>query len=152
MYVHPMPLSTSLLTQLQASSWTTSVFINAQLAYGRFTKSLGSSYQSSLTSARSEIDAFVATASNYSIPAEVTQASETPTYFSKPNWYTALPSGARAFKEQQVSDQFDVVRSVIAARASTATSTGGAVPTARVGEWVGAEFGVMAAAAVAAFL
>jgi hypothetical protein len=147
-----MPSSTCPLTPLQASSWTTSVFLNAQLAYGRFTKSLGSSYESSLTSARSEIDAFVATASNYSIPAEVTQADATPTYFSKPDWYAALPSGARAFKEQQVSDQFSVVRSVIARGATTATSTAGAVPTARAGEWAGAEFGVMAAAAMAAFL
>jgi hypothetical protein len=151
MYIHPIRTSTPYLTLPQAASWTTSVFLNAQLAYGRFTRSLGSSYQSSLTSARSEIDGFVATASNYSIPAEVTQADETPTYFSKPDWYTALPSGARAFKEQQVSDQFSVVRSVIA-RTSTVTSTAGAVPTARVGEWVGAEFGVMAAAAMAAFL
>jgi hypothetical protein len=136
----------------QAASWTTSVGLNARFAYGAFTRSLGSSYQSSLTSARSEIDAWAATASNYSIPAEVTQADSTPTYFSKPDWYTALPSKARAFKEQQVSDQFAIVKSVIGGGASTATSTAGAVPTARVDQWVGVEFGVMAAAAVAAFL
>ena len=136
----------------QASSWTTSVFLNAKIAYGRFTASLGDAYQSSLTSARSEIDDFVRTATNYSIPAEVTIADETPTYFSKPNWYTALPSAARSFKEQQVRDQFNVVRSVIAGRQTTATSTGGAVPTAHAQGWLGAEFGVMAAAAAAAFL
>ncbi|KAL7773230.1 hypothetical protein CFE70_003194 [Pyrenophora teres f. teres 0-1] len=112
------------------------------------------SYQASLTSARSEIDNFVKTATNYSIPAEVTMADETPTYFSKPNWYTALPSRARAFKEQQVQDQFSIVRSVIAGRQTTATSTstGGAVPTAMANGWLGAEFGLMAAAAAAAFL
>jgi hypothetical protein len=80
-------------------------------------------------------------------------ADETPTYFSKPDWYTALPSAARSFKEQQVSDQFNIVRSVIAARATSTTgSEGAAMPTALAGEWLGAEFGIMAAAAAAAFL
>ena len=146
------PYSQSKLTLSEASSWTTSVFLNAKIAYGRFTASLGDAYQASLTSARSEIDDFVKTATNYSIPAEVTMADQTPTYFSKPNWYTALPSAARSFKEQQVQDQFNIVRSVIAARQTTATSTGAAVPTAHAQGWLGAEFGVMAAAAAAAFL
>ncbi|RMZ71232.1 lignostilbene dioxygenase family [Pyrenophora seminiperda CCB06] len=154
-YTEP-PIPTSAIPTFSnpsdASSWTTSVFLNAKIAYGRFTASLGAPYQSSLTSARSEIDNFVKTATNYSIPAEVTMADQTPTYFSKPNWYTALPSAARAFKEQQVQDQFSVVRSVIAARQTTATSTGAAVPTAHVQGWLGAEFGIMAAAAAAAFL
>ncbi|KAF1944045.1 hypothetical protein EJ02DRAFT_452890 [Clathrospora elynae] len=158
-YTEP-PIPTSAIPTFSnpsdASSWTTSVFLNAQIAYGRFTQSLGPAYQTSLTSARSEIDAFVSTASNYTIPPEVTNADETPTYFSKPDWYTALPSGARAFKEQQVNDQFSIVRSVIAARETTggqgASSTAGAVPTARAQAWIGAEFGVMAAAAAAAFL
>ncbi|EOA87218.1 hypothetical protein ACJQWK_10263 [Exserohilum turcicum] len=151
----PIPTSAipSFANPSDASSWTTSVFLNAQIAYASFTKSLGEPYQASLTSARSEIDAFVATATNYSIPAAVTIADETTTFFSKPNWYTALPSKARAFKEQQVSDQFSIVRNVIAARASTtARSTGAAMPTAIPGQWMAAEFGVMAAAAAAAFL
>lgn len=80
----------------------------------------------------------------------MTDDSTTTTFFSKPDWYTALPSGAKAFKEQQVSDQFSIVRSVIDARATTASSTAGAAPTARA--WVDAKFGVMAAAAAAAFL
>lgn len=71
-----MASTAAVLTTTQASSWTTSVFLNAQIAYGRFTGSLGEPYQSSLTSARSEIDAFVRTATNYSIPAEVTMADE----------------------------------------------------------------------------
>jgi len=155
-YTEP-PIPTSAIPTFanpsDAQSWTTSVFLNAQIAYGRFTESLGEPYQSSLTSARSEIDAFVSTASNYSIPAEVTMADETPTYFSKPDWYTALPSAARSFKEQQVSDQFSIVRNVIAARATSTTgSEGAAMPTALAGQWLGAEFGVMAAAAAAAFL
>jgi hypothetical protein len=156
-YTEP-PIPTSAIPTFanpsDASSWTTSVFLNAQIAYGRFTGSLGEPYQSSLTSARSEIDAFVRTATNYSIPAEVTMADETPTYFSRPDWYTALPSAARSFKEQQVSDQFSIVRSVIAARAPTSTtgSEGAAMPTALAGQWLPAEFGVMAAAAAAAFL
>jgi hypothetical protein len=92
----------------------------------------------------------VRSVSNYSIPADVTNDGTTTTFFSKPDWYTALPSGAKAFKEQQVSDQFSIVRSVIAARATTAGSTGAAVPTAQA--FLDAKFGVMAAAAAAVFL
>jgi hypothetical protein len=92
----------------------------------------------------------VRSVSNYSIPADVTNDGTTTTFFSKPDWYTALPSGAKAFKDQQVSDQFSIVRSVIAARATTAGSTGAAVPTAQA--FLDAKFGVMAAAAAAVFL
>jgi hypothetical protein len=134
----------------QASGWTLSVFVNGNRAYTSFTSSLGPNYQSSRTSAASEIAAFARSASNYSIPADVTNDGTTTTFFSKPDWYTALPSGARAFKEQQVSDQFSIVRSVIAARATTASSTGAAVPTAQA--FLDAKFGVMAAAAAAVFL
>jgi len=56
----------------------------------------------------------------------------------------------RAFKEQQVSDQFSIVRMVIAARATTASSTGAAVPTSQA--FLDAKFGAMAAAAAAVFL
>lgn len=149
----PIPTSAipSFANSQDAASWTTSVFLNARIAYGRFENSLGAPYRSSQSSAASEIAAFAQTASNYSIPPEVTDPSQTPTYFSKPDWYTALPSGARAFKEQQVSDQFSIVRSVISARQTTgASSTAGAIPTAQA--WLGSEFGIMAAAAVAAFL
>ncbi|CAO2655197.1 Nn.00g102610.m01.CDS01 [Neocucurbitaria sp. VM-36] len=147
----PIPTSAipSFANPSEAASWTTSVFLNANFAYGRFTNSLGSTYKQSESSVASEIAAFVSTASNYSIPAAVTDSGTT-TFFSQPDWYTALPSGARAFKEQQVSDQFSIVRSVIEAGATTATSTAGAAPTARA--WVDAKFGVMAAAAAAAFL
>jgi hypothetical protein len=127
-----------------------SVFINGNRAYNSFTEALGSTYQSSRSSAASEIAAFARSASNYSIPADVTNDGTTTTFFSKPDWYTALPSGARAFKEQQVSDQFSIVRSVIAARATTASSTGAAVPTAQA--FLDAKFGAMAAAAAAVFL
>jgi len=142
----------------QAASWTTSVFLNARLAYGRFTSSLGAPYQASLTSARAAIEAFVRTAAhNYSVPAAVTVATETPTYYAQPAWYTALPSGARAFKEQQVADQFRIVQSVIRGRQATSSSSsnaaGAAAPTPRLHVWAGSkEFGVLAGVAVAAFL
>ncbi|OAL46688.1 hypothetical protein IQ07DRAFT_590226 [Pyrenochaeta sp. DS3sAY3a] len=153
-YTEP-PIPTSAIptfaNRVDAQSWTTSVFFNARIAYGRFTNSLGEAYKSSESSAASEIQAFAQSASNYSIPAAVTDPATTTSFYSAPDWYTALPSGARAFKEQQVSDEFSILRSVIAARATTATSTGGAAaPTARA--WVAGEFGVMAAAAAAAFL
>ena len=135
---------------LQASSWTTSVFLNANIAYRSFTNSLGEPYKSSSSSAASEIAAFVSTASNYSIPAQVT-GSGTTTFYGAPTWYSALPSGARAFKEQQVEDQFSVLRQVISARQTTASSSGAAsVPTGS--PWVRKEFGALAAAAAAAFL
>ncbi|KAF2627365.1 hypothetical protein BU25DRAFT_410969 [Macroventuria anomochaeta] len=134
-----------------AAAWTTSVFLNANFAYNRFTSSLGAPYKSSQSSAASEIAAFVATASNYSIPAAVTESTTTQTFFGVPSWYSALPSGARAFKELQVQDQFSIVRGVISARQTTSSSSGGAsVPTGM--PFVRAEFGVMAAAAAAAFL
>ncbi|KAF1921302.1 hypothetical protein BDU57DRAFT_553490 [Ampelomyces quisqualis] len=134
----------------QASGWTLSVFINGNRAYNSFTKALGSTYQSSRSSAASEIAAFARSASNYSIPADVTNDETTTTFFSRPDWYTALPSGARAFKEQQVSDQFSIVRSVIAARATTASSTAAALPTAHA--FLDAKFGAMAAVAAGVFL
>ncbi|KAF1933228.1 uncharacterized protein M421DRAFT_192309 [Didymella exigua CBS 183.55] len=131
-----------------ASSWTTSVFLNANFAYRSFTSALGAPYKSSSSSAASEIAAFVATA-NYSVPAQVT-GSGTTTFFGAPTWYSALPSGARAFKEQQVADQFSIVRSVIG-RQTTSSSTGAAgQPTGS--PWVRKEFGALAAAAAAAFL
>jgi hypothetical protein len=120
------------------------------IAYRAFTGSLGEPYKSSESSAASEIKAFVESASNYSVPAAVTESGTT-TFFSKPDWYTALPSGARAFKEQQVSDQFSIVRQVIEARQTTRSSTGGAtVPTTM--PFLDAKFGALAAAAAAAFL
>jgi hypothetical protein len=124
--------------------------VNGNRAYDSFTSGLGAPYQSSKSSAASEIAAFAQSASNYSIPAEVTQDGSTTTFFSKPDWYTALPSGARSFKEQQVSDQFSIVRSLIAAKTASASSTGAAVPTAQA--FLDAKFGVMAAAAAAVFL
>lgn len=135
----------------QAASWTTSVFLNANFAYNSFTRSLGDPYKSSQSSAASEIAAFVSTASNYSIPAAVTETTTTQTFYGAPTWYSALPSGARAFKEQQVSDQFSIVRQVIGSRQTTSSSSGAAsVPTGR--PFVRVEFGAMAAAAAAAFL
>ncbi|KAF3043002.1 hypothetical protein E8E12_009997 [Didymella heteroderae] len=147
----PIPTSAipSFANPSDASSWTTSVFLNANIAYRSFTNSLGEPYKSSSSSAASEIEAFVATASNYSIPAQVT-GSGTTTFYGAPTWYSALPSGARAFKEQQVSDQFSIVRQVISARQTTSSSSGGAsVPTGS--PWVRKEFGALAAAAAAAF-
>jgi hypothetical protein len=142
-------LSTS-INCIQASGWTFSIYLAANSAYDTFTNSLGSTYQSSRSSAASEIAALAASASNYTIPPAVTDDSTTTTFFSRPDWYTALPSGARAFKEQQVSDQFSVVRRVILGNTATASSTGAAVPTAQA--FVDAKFGAMAAAAAAVFL
>lgn len=149
----PIPTSAipSFANPADAASWTTSVFLNANFAYRSFTNALGEPYKSSSSSAASEIAAFVATASNYSIPATVTE-SGTSTFYGAPTWYSALPSRARAFKEQQVSDQFSIVRDVIAARQTTASSSGAAnAPTGT--PFARAEFGALAAVvAAAAFL
>lgn len=82
----------------------------------------------------------------------MTEDGPTQTFFTKPDWYTALPSGVRVFKEQQVSDQFSIVRAVIqGGKPGTATSTGSAAaPTA--GGLLDAKFGTLAAVAAAAFL
>ncbi|KAH6642195.1 hypothetical protein C7974DRAFT_468610 [Boeremia exigua] len=152
-YTEP-PIPTSAIPTFpnpsDAASWTTSVFLNANIAYRSFTNALGEPYKSSSASAASEIAAFVSTASNYSVPAAVTESGTT-TFFGAPTWYSALPSGARAFKEQQVSDQFSIVRGVIAARQTTSSSSGAAsAPTGL--PFVRAEFGALAAVAAAAFL
>ncbi|KAH9877749.1 hypothetical protein J1614_002966 [Plenodomus biglobosus] len=146
----PIPTSAipSFANPSDAASWTTSVFLNARLAYGRFTSSLGEPYQSSLTSARSEIDEWVRSGPSFVVPSEVTIASETPTYFSKPDWYDALPTGARAFKEQQVADQFSIVRSVISAREPTSSTSSAAAAQTLAPQWMRKEFGVLAGAAV----
>ncbi|KAJ4320087.1 hypothetical protein N0V94_003557 [Neodidymelliopsis sp. IMI 364377] len=151
--VPPIPTDAipSFTNPVDATSWTASVYLNGNIAYRSFTNSLGEPYKSSQSSAASEIAAFAATASNYSIPAAVTETGTTTSIFSKPDWYTALPSGARAFKEQQVSDQFSIVRQVIEARQTTASSTGGAAAPTTL-PFIDAKFGALAAAAAAAFL
>lgn len=113
---------------------------------------MGEAYKSSVDSARSEIKAFAASAQNYSIPAVITDdAATTSISDGVPDWYTALPSAVRQFKEQQVANQFSIVREVIADdTTATASSTGGAMPTPRAG--IGAGFGAMAAIAAGVFL
>ncbi|KAF2646380.1 hypothetical protein P280DRAFT_512557 [Massarina eburnea CBS 473.64] len=139
-----------------SASWTTMIYINALVKFGDWTSSGGSTYQSSLTSANSAISAFAAASSNanYSIPAAVTEEGTT-TFYSKPAWYTALPSGVREFKEKQVSAQFSAVRDVVSRRASTAataTNNGaGSRETPRVG-FAGVGTGAMAAIAAGVFL
>lgn len=146
---------TPLIPPLQAASWTTSVFLNANFAYRSFTRALGDPYISSSSSAASEIAAFVATATNYSIPAAVTESGTT-TFYGAPTWYSALPSRARAFKEQQVADQFSIVRDVIAAGQTTtgagATGSTGAASVPTGSPLLRKEFGALAAVAAAAFL
>jgi hypothetical protein len=148
----PIPTSAipSFANPSDAASWTTSVFLNANIAYRSFTASLGAPYKSSQSSAASEIAAFASTASNYSIPAQVT-GSGTMTFYSAPTWYSALPSGARAFKELQVQDQFSIVRGVIEAR-QTRSSTGAASQATAAGGLLGREFGALAVVAAGVFL
>jgi hypothetical protein len=151
---------------IKASGWSLSVSIAANSAYKSLTKELGATYRSSRSSAASEIEAFVHSAHNYSIPKEVTDFHTTTTFFSKPDWYDALPTAARAFKELQVVDQFSIVKSIVDAAAteasskassmassiasSLASSTGAAAPTAQA--FLDAKFGAMAAVAAAVFL
>jgi len=81
--------------------------------------------------------------------------SGTTTFYGAPTWYSALPSRARAFKEQQVADQFSVVRDVIAAGQTTGAGTSGSTGAASVptgSPLLRKEFGALAAVAAAAFL
>lgn len=119
----------------KANKWTTSVVFNAGISFDRYTKSLGSTWQSSLDSMHSELSQFVQTASNYSIPPEITDAETTTTILGKPDWYDALPSGVREFKEEEWNTIKMVASQVIAARLTTTKSTGGsaAMPTGSLG-------------------
>ncbi|KAL5436799.1 hypothetical protein PMIN05_006556 [Paraphaeosphaeria minitans] len=146
------------LTTEQGGEWTTSVFLNANLAWIAYTNARGSTYESSVSSALSEVRSFASAHSNYSIPADVTNDDAATTFYSKPDWYDALPTGVKQFKEEQVSDQFSIIRSVIgdgttsAAGGGTGTgSAGGALPTPRAGLGA-AGMGAMAAVAAGVFL
>jgi hypothetical protein len=151
--IHSLPHAWPPLTSSQAAQWTTSVGIAARFAYANFVESLGPEYESSKSSVASEVKAFFETAKNYTVSSTVTMDGPTQTFLTKPDWYTALPSGVRAFKEQQVSDQFSIVRSVIGGeqQGTTASSTAAAsAPTP--GGLLDAKFGALAAVAAAAFL
>ena len=109
--------------------------LNAGRSFGSFTKGLGESYQSTRSSIQSELKDFVATATNYSIPAAVTEPRTTTTIIGKPDWYDALPSDVRSFKEQEWDYIKSIASEVIVARLTTTRSTGGspAAPTANAG-------------------
>lgn len=110
-----------------------------------------------MSSCASEVRAFASSHSNYSIPADVTNDDAATTYFSKPDWYDALPTGVKQFKEEQVSDQFSIIRSVIGddttsgAGGSGTGSPGVAMPTPKAGLGA-AGMGAMAAVAAGVFL
>ncbi|CAI6341332.1 unnamed protein product [Periconia digitata] len=134
-YTEP-PIPTSAIptfsNQAEANKWTTSVFFNAGFAFGAWERGEGAPYQSSKTSVRSAMSAFVASNANYSIPAAVTETDGTTSFYTAPPWYTALPSGVREFKEKQVSAEFSAVRDQIiettaGAAGASRTSQGGAV-------------------------
>lgn len=110
-----------------------------------------------MSSCASAVRSFASAHANYSIPADVTNDDAQTTFYSKPDWYDALPTGVKQFKEEQVSDQFSIIRSVIdddtttgAGGRSGTSSPGAAMPTPRAG--LGAGFGAMAAVAAGVFL
>lgn len=105
---------------------------NAGVSFDRFTKSLGPSYETRKSSFSSELNGFIATATNYSVPAEVTDVDRTTTFFGKPSWYSALPSGVREFKEQEWETIKSIASGVIAARLTT-TGSKGAAPALATG-------------------
>lgn len=156
-YTEP-PIPTSEIPATAGSAWTTSVFLNANLAWRAYTNARGTTYESSVSSALSEVRSFASAHANYSIPADVTNSDAATTFYSKPDWYDALPTGVRQFKEEQVSDQFSIIRSVIGDDTTSGTagatgtgSAGGALPTPRAGLGA-AGMGAMAAVAAGVFL
>jgi hypothetical protein len=138
----------------QAAQWTTSVGVAARFAYANFVGSLGPEYALSKAAVASEVKAFFQTATNYTISSTVTVDGPTQTFLTRPDWYTALPSRVRAFKEQQVADQFRIVRSVLGRdqEGATASSTAAAAVVTTAGGLLDAKFGALAAVAAAAFL
>jgi hypothetical protein len=129
------------------------VGVAARFAYANFVESLGPDYASSKAAVASEVKAFFQTATNYTVSSTVTIDGPTQTFLTRPDWYTALPSRVRAFKEQQVADQFSIVRSVLGRdqEGGTASSTAAAAAATAAG-LLDAKFGALAAVAAAAFL
>lgn len=136
-----------------SSSWTTSVVLNAGRSFDSYIGQLGSTYRSSHSSVFSDLSTFIAQASNYSVPQEVLDDSTTKTFFGKPDWYDAMPSNVRSWKQQEWTTIQSIASEVIAARLTTRSSTGGApaMATGMVG-LQNAQWAVGAAAAAAAFL
>jgi hypothetical protein len=127
-YTHPSTTQNpeKLTSSPQAASWTTSVGLNFALQWPQYTKSLGAAWQSSVTSIQNEVSSFVASApSNFteSIPSVIADPKTTTTITSKPDWYTALPSDVRSFKEQEFTMRKEVLASVIGFGQSTGTAT-----------------------------
>lgn len=143
----------------QATQWTTSVFLAWRFGWRNVQASLGNEYASNSSSAASEISSFFAANRNFtSVPPDVTDAAKTATITSSPDWYSALPTRLRQFKEQERGLQQSVLASVLGAApaasgnpgVATQTSSKGAAPTA-VGAGRGIEWAV-AAGALAVFL
>ncbi|KAH7128319.1 hypothetical protein B0J11DRAFT_524625 [Dendryphion nanum] len=143
----------------QATQWTTSVFVAWNFGWRNVQSSLGSAYASNSSSAASEISAFFASNNNYtSVPPDVTNSARTATITTSPDWYSALPTRLRQFKEQERGIQQSVLASVIGASpagsggapGASQTSSKGAAPTG-VGAGRGIEWAV-AAGALAVFM
>jgi hypothetical protein len=77
----------------------------------------------------------VRTASNYSIPSAVTDDQTTTRIVGKPDWYDALPSDVKSWKEREWQTMKSIASEVVVARLTTTRSTGGspAVPTGAAG-------------------
>jgi hypothetical protein len=58
-----------------------------------------------------------------SIPSAIADPKTTTTITSKPDWYTALPSNVRSFKEQEYTMRKEVLANVIGFGQSTGTAT-----------------------------
>ncbi|KAF2732113.1 hypothetical protein EJ04DRAFT_497531 [Polyplosphaeria fusca] len=164
---NPIPASafpTNLTNSADTASYTSSVLSNFGLAWGLYIFGQGASYSSTKSSIQSEVASWASTATrNYSIPAEVPATGTTVTITTKPDWYTALPSAVRSYKESEQARQKSILNDVLGLPQTDTSLLGGsgvggsrssgwAAParaTGRVG--LGAAFG-MAAGAAAVFL
>lgn len=74
----------------------------------------------------------MSTASNYTVEPAVTNPDTTTTFFGKPEWYDALPTGVKEFKEREWNTIKSIASGVIAARLTT-TKSEGAAPAMHTG-------------------
>ncbi|KAF2259921.1 hypothetical protein CC78DRAFT_590965 [Lojkania enalia] len=88
------------LNDAEQSLWISSAENKFLSLYFTYIQNLGISGLASLGEGKSDLDEFLATATQFSIPAVVTDLAEITTFTTVPDWYEALPTNAKKYQEE----------------------------------------------------